>query len=135
MTKRPEDTTKSFSERVAAEIRVEMARQDIRQSQLARRLGENDTWLSVRLRGRQEIGVNDLARIATALDVEIHSLLPAGQMANTLRNHGVTKKARSERRSTVRTPHAATRPPARPGKTSPKANTRRPVMIRRPLHG
>lgn len=85
MTARPGDTTKSFSHLVGIEIKVAMARQEIRQSQLARAMGVNEQWLSVRLTGKQEIGLNDLARIAAALDVEIGELLPGRVPAHTLR--------------------------------------------------
>jgi transcriptional regulator with XRE-family HTH domain len=71
-----EASAKSFTELVAEEIRVAMARKLMRQSELARVLGVNETWLSVRLRGLQPIDLNDLARIAAGLRVAVNDLLP-----------------------------------------------------------
>ena len=73
----PEVTAKTLTQLVATEIKVQMARADVRQSQLAREIGKTEQWLSVRLRGRQPIDVNDLALIAKGLHVGIHQLLPA----------------------------------------------------------
>jgi transcriptional regulator with XRE-family HTH domain len=53
-----------------------MGRLDVRQTELARRMGVNDQWLSVRLKGRTPIDLNDLFRIAKALGVGVHQLLP-----------------------------------------------------------
>jgi transcriptional regulator with XRE-family HTH domain len=71
------DTTRpaTLSERVAEEIRVAMARRRIKQSQLARMIDQNDQWVSVRLNGRQEIGLNDLEVIAAALGMQAAQLL------------------------------------------------------------
>ncbi len=69
--------TASLSEHVAEEIRALLARRRTRQSQLARQLGVSEQWISVRLRGVQPIDLNDLARIAEALDVSVVALLPA----------------------------------------------------------
>lgn len=54
-----------------------MGRLDVRQSELARRLGENDQWLSTRLKGRTPINLNELQRIAQALGLGVLDLLPA----------------------------------------------------------
>lgn len=72
----PESPAKTLTQLVAFQIKVEMLRQDLKQSDLARKIGKNEQWLSVRLRGRQEIGVNDLLRIARGLGVPVHKLLP-----------------------------------------------------------
>jgi len=77
MTTQPEDTAKSLTELVATEIRVAMARADMRQAQLARAIGKTEQWLSVRLRGRQPITVNDLDLIAEALGVNVIDLIPS----------------------------------------------------------
>ena len=58
MTTTPEQTV-TLAALVAAEIRAMMGRLDVRQAELARRLGENDQWLSIRLRGRAAIDIND----------------------------------------------------------------------------
>lgn len=77
----PEVSAKSLTQLVATEIKVAMARGDVRQSQLARKLGKNEQWLSVRLRGVQPIDMNDLHRIAEALGVGVHDLLPSPDVA------------------------------------------------------
>lgn len=70
------ERTDSLSERVAEEIRVILARRRMRQSQLARLVGANEQWVSVRLRGIQPIDLNDLERFAHALQVSVFELLP-----------------------------------------------------------
>lgn len=77
----PEVSAKTLTQLVATEIRVQMARADVRQSQLAREIDKTEQWLSVRLRGRQPIDLNDLALIARALGVGVHELLPAPDVA------------------------------------------------------
>jgi transcriptional regulator with XRE-family HTH domain len=76
MTTKPEDTAKTLTELVATEIRVAMARADMKPAELARAIGRTDQWLSVRLRGKQTITIGDLALIARALAVEARSLIP-----------------------------------------------------------
>ena len=62
----PETT---FDDLARAEIRAEMARQDITQKELARRLQWPLTTLHRRLRGKTPIGASHLQQIATELDV------------------------------------------------------------------
>jgi len=81
MTITPEAPAKTLTQLVATEIRVQMARADVRQSQLAREIAKTEQWLSVRLRGRQPIDLNDLALIAAALGVGVHDLLPPPETA------------------------------------------------------
>jgi transcriptional regulator with XRE-family HTH domain len=77
MTTNPAEETQSLTKQVATQIRIEMARQGgLRQSQLARRIGRTEQWLSVRLRGVQAIDLNDLAVIAAGLEVPVTELLP-----------------------------------------------------------
>jgi transcriptional regulator with XRE-family HTH domain len=52
---------------VARELRAEMARQMISNSEMARRLGVDNTWVGKRLRGLYLIGINDLDRMAAVL--------------------------------------------------------------------
>lgn len=68
---------RTLSERVAEEIRVAMVRRRITGARLAKALEVSPAWVSYRLMGRQEIGLNDLERIATFLGVTINDLLPA----------------------------------------------------------
>lgn len=53
-----------------------MARKMIRQTHLAQQLGENDMWLSRRLRGDRAFDLDDLQRIAEILDCRIRDLMP-----------------------------------------------------------
>jgi transcriptional regulator with XRE-family HTH domain len=68
--------TNSLAEQVAEEIRVILARRRIKQSHLARELGVNDQWVSVRLRGVTPLDLLDLERIAAVLEVPVTELLP-----------------------------------------------------------
>lgn len=77
----PEVSAKTLTQLVATEIRVQMARADVRQSQLARQIGKTEQWLSMRLRGRQPIDLNDLHLIADALGVGVNDLLPAPEVS------------------------------------------------------
>lgn len=63
------------SERVLAEIRAEMGRQQIRQGELADRIGRSQVWVSRRLSGAREMSLTDLDEIAEALDVPAEQLL------------------------------------------------------------
>lgn len=72
----PEQT--HLSDRVAEEIRALLARRRVSGRELSRRLGVSPPWVSLRLTGSQEIGLNDLERIAAALGVTIVDLLPRG---------------------------------------------------------
>lgn len=63
------------SHRVTAEVRAHMARQGIGVNDLAAQMGVTPMWLSRRLRGVTRLTVDDLARVAAALDVDPASLL------------------------------------------------------------
>jgi transcriptional regulator with XRE-family HTH domain len=67
----------TLSDRAAEEIRAALARRRISGSELARRIGVSHTWVTNRLAGHREIGLNDLQRIADALDAQVTDLLPA----------------------------------------------------------
>lgn len=66
----------TLNERVAEEIRVMLARRNITATELARRAGMTQRSISRRITGEKAIDVDDLERIARALDVEITELLP-----------------------------------------------------------
>jgi transcriptional regulator with XRE-family HTH domain len=77
----------TLSTEVASAIKRELGGQDLNKSELARRLGVSHTWVTNRLAGHLEIGLNELQRIATALQVPITDLLPrevAGQLNRRL---------------------------------------------------
>jgi transcriptional regulator with XRE-family HTH domain len=79
------NVTTPLSARVAANIRALMAYKQMRQSQLARRIGKGEQWLSVRLRGVQAIDLNDLDLIAGALEIDPADLVRPAGTAFTLR--------------------------------------------------
>lgn len=64
MTSPPEGRTgPSLSQRVAAEIRAEMARQQVTQNRLAKKLGVTQPWLWRRVKGEHPISLDDLELI------------------------------------------------------------------------
>ncbi len=67
--------TTTLSDRVADEIRGLLGKRRISASELARRLKVSRNWVSLRLTGAQEIGLNDLERIAYELDTTVGELL------------------------------------------------------------
>lgn len=86
MTITPEASAKTLTQLVATEIKLQMVRSDdMKQSQLARKIGKTEQWLSVRLRGRQPIDLNDLYLIAEGLGVSVHQLMPPPDVAATAR--------------------------------------------------
>lgn len=61
--------TSTYVEPVLVEIKVWMARRDVTQVELAKRLGVAQSWVSKRLNGVVALTVEDMARIAVALNV------------------------------------------------------------------
>lgn len=83
MTSRePRSLKDSLSGRVAEEIRVLMLRKNKTQRQLAAELGMSVAALSYRLTGTQELGLNEVERIARLLDVEVSDLMPSPAVAS-----------------------------------------------------
>lgn len=115
----PEVNAKTLTQLVATEVRVQMARADVRQSQLARRMGKTEQWLSVRLRGVQAFDVNDLQLVAGALGVGVHDLLPPPDVAASARSVSVPYQSLNPL-VTIRTPDRpkGRRDSVRPGRTS-----------------
>lgn len=135
-----EDATLSAD--VAAEIRAWMGRLQVKQSQLARKLGENDQWLSMRLRGNTPLDLNEVQRIADALGILVINLLPqyATQRASsteaTTRYPGAAvqpTQTQAVRTAPTRAPQPKRRPKAAtsPGQGTPKDTTRRPAIVPR----
>lgn len=102
-----------------------LARKGMNKSELGRRLGVSHTWVTNRLAGHQEIGLNDLDRIASALDVPVSALLPAAVRPND--RSGVSPVQATP---TPRT--AATRPKGRPANASTRPQSSGPPTRRRP---
>lgn len=67
--------TRTAVERIAANVRAEMARQQITQVQLAGRLELSQAAISRRLSSRVPFNVEELARIAGVLEVPLSALL------------------------------------------------------------
>lgn len=72
----------TLSDLVAEEIRALMARRRMSGRQLAMQLRVSPSWVSYRLTGTQPIDINDLHKIARALDVGIYDLLPPADKAS-----------------------------------------------------
>ena len=68
----------TLSDYAAGEIRAELARRQSTGKELAGKLGVSRSWISYRLTGTTEITLNDLDRIARALDIPFTTLLPGG---------------------------------------------------------
>lgn len=118
----PEAPAKTLTQLVATEIKVQMARADVRQSELARRIGKTEQWLSVRLRGRQPVDLNDMALIAKGLGVGVHDLLPTPEEAA-----GASVSVRNPtgaERSAITHYLPRQRPPGRKDSRSPGAGVR-----------
>lgn len=131
MTTTPERTA-TLTTLVAAEIRAWMGRLDVRQSELARRMGETDQWLSMRLKGRTPIDLNELQRMCSALGVNAVDVLQQALRDSSETDRPIEVPASPARRSS----HVATRPmaPSRRDATRPSSpvppNRRRPSPVR-----
>lgn len=127
------DVNMLLSARVAEEVRAVLARRGINKSELARRLGVSHTWVTNRLAGHQEIGLNELQRIA-----EVLGLTPGDFVVAT---GAPTIRERTSRRRDRRGVHAeptlaaVTRPPGRPSnaRTSSGRPPSYPTEARRPV--
>lgn len=80
MTTSPERRTATLTELVAQEIDAVRGRRRMSQAQLAKLMRKTPMWVSLRLRGRQPIDMNDLLLFARALDVGVHQLLPPAEV-------------------------------------------------------
>ncbi|MBM4517522.1 helix-turn-helix domain-containing protein [Rhodococcus hoagii] len=67
--------TKSHAERVAANVRAEMARHRVTQSTLAKKLHCSQQALSRRINGRYPFDVNELGVIADVLGIGFEDLV------------------------------------------------------------
>lgn len=67
----------TYLDGTAANLRAECARQRISGRELARRLGESPMWAQRRLSGAQEMTLDELGRIASALGVDPAQMLAA----------------------------------------------------------
>lgn len=76
MTTTPLTQPGTLTARVAEEIRSVMGRRKVTGAQLAKRLGVSSAWVSYRINGSVSTSMDDLERIAAALNVEVGDLLP-----------------------------------------------------------
>lgn len=81
----------TLSQRAAEAIRRELGGLGWSKSELARRLGVSHTWVTNRLACHQEISLNELQRIAAALEVDITDLL-GGHTQPSRRSLPVTER-------------------------------------------
>lgn len=72
---RADNTPSAPHERVAAEVRAELARQQMSQSELAKRLGVAQQTVSRRMTGEVPFDIAELATIAELLGVPMSQLL------------------------------------------------------------
>jgi predicted transcriptional regulator len=68
--------TSPFSERVAANVRAELARRSLSQTDLARMLGTTQQAVSRRISGKVPFDTEELNSIAEQLGVPVASLIP-----------------------------------------------------------
>jgi len=67
--------TQTIAERVGANVRAEMTRAGVSQTALAEILGMSQPALSKRLLGKQVFDVDELTRVAEALQLDVAVLL------------------------------------------------------------
>jgi len=128
----------SLSQYAAREIRRHLGGERTSVAALARKLGWTQSYLARRVDGRVAFDLDDLEKVAAEIGIRVMDLLPTEDAANTLRNRDLTDSPRSAAISphgtTDRPPSAPNRQRTRPARTTPKAGTRRPAFIARPVH-
>ena len=62
-------------------VRAEMARRGVTQMALAARIGISQAAVSARIKGKTPFDINELVRIADALDVPLETLLAGVEVA------------------------------------------------------
>lgn len=65
----------ALGERVRLRLRIEMAKRQLNTTQLAALAGVSDMWVSRRLRGKTELHLGDLEKLAKALGISADTLL------------------------------------------------------------
>lgn len=120
----------SLRERTAEEIRVLLARRNISAAELARRTGLKQPYVSRRMTGDVAWDIDDLERIARALNVEVADLLPRVNEGRVLPTGGQPRAERGDG-ITIRKFGLAERPrpDGHPKRTQPHPSTRRPGRI------
>lgn len=73
--------TRTYTERVAAEVRASIARKGVSQSVVAEQSGMSGASLSRKLKGQYPFGVDELLAIAPLLDTTASGILAAAEAA------------------------------------------------------
>jgi transcriptional regulator with XRE-family HTH domain len=120
----------TLSDLVAEEIRALLARRRMSGRQLAAQLGVSPSWVSYRLTGTQEIGVNDMQQIADALDVSVLQLIPANPSVSDDLNPRLSRPGRKDDPKPVR--HVAPRRFGQPRRDPNGPPSATPLSSRRP---
>jgi transcriptional regulator with XRE-family HTH domain len=118
----------TLSVQVGDEIRVWMTRRRLTGERLAQRLKVSPAWVSYRINGKQEIGLDDLQQIAEALEVEVLDLFPVEVAEPTrtvapLATRVITRRRGSPTQSYGTTPPRPTCVPDRLTRRSPVSAT------------
>jgi transcriptional regulator with XRE-family HTH domain len=119
----------TLRESVAEEIRVLLARRMMSASELGRRVGMTQPYISRRLTGETAFDIDDLAKIADALGVEVAELLPRpneGRLVTTSRHRETSPREINDRKATLT---GRTRPIGGPANPIPRQATRRPARL------
>lgn len=121
-------------QQAAEEIRVILARRRMSASELARRTGLKQPYMSRRMTGETAFDLDDLEVIAAALGVTVAELLGPegrGEGAQTTvpKLRVPDRRPAGAERPTADRP-TDTRPNGRPPKSGPKNTSRRPVLLR-----
>jgi transcriptional regulator with XRE-family HTH domain len=124
------DASDTLSLRVAEEIRAMLGRKRVTGRELARRLGVSQPWVSQRLTGHMDISLNDLQRIADALDLDFAELLPTPArrtLNKTLPTPPVRTSGPRSQRALLAPGHATGHHPTRAEVRRPAITHHRPV--------
>lgn len=121
--------TMTLSEAVAEEIRALLARRRMSGRQLAALLDVSQTWMSTRLKGTTPIDLNELSRIAAALNVEVAELLPRANEGRLITTGGALREKDRQLNVGKGTVAGQPRPNGHPKRTQPHPSTRRPVRL------
>lgn len=70
--------SKSIAHRVAANVRAELTRNDIRQPQVTAALSLSQSAVSRRLRGQVDFTITELSVVAKLIGIEARDLIPDG---------------------------------------------------------
>lgn len=103
-----------------------LTRRRVSGRKLAEQLGVSPSWISYRLTGAQPIDLNDLERIAAALNVEVVDLLP-----RATEGHSVISVGAPQEKITRAYPRLTKQPtpPGRPTRTHQHSSSRRTVRL------